>query len=105
MRLGVELDVLDKLIHSYVYGAPKHLHATSSDANFMAYYHYGNHKTCNLHSAEYKKVMVKDSKRGNNILVDPEILPFIPDLHLTPKGIVDVDNKWKSSRPVFDFSF
>ena len=100
LRLGVEPDVLDKLIHGYVYGAPKRLHATSSDKNFMAYYRYGNHKTCDLHSAEYKKVMVKDSKRGNVILVDPKLLSFIPDLHLTPQGIVDVDNKWLSTRTV-----
>ena len=38
LRLGVDPDVLDKLIHGYVYGAPKRLHATSSDKNFMAYY-------------------------------------------------------------------
>lgn len=49
--------------------------------------------------------MVKDSKCGNVILVDPDLLPFIPDLHLTPQGIVDVLNKWKASRPVFDSPF
>ena len=30
---------------------------------------------------------------------------FIPYLHLTPQAIVDVFNKWKSERPVFDLSF
>ena len=46
-----------------------------------------------MYSEEYRKVIMKDSKRGNVILVDPSFLPFIPDLHLTPQGIVDVDNK------------
>lgn len=55
LRLGVDPEVLDNLIHGYIYGAPKHLNATLSDTNFMAYYCYGNHKTCDLYSAEYKK--------------------------------------------------
>ena len=49
--------------------------------------------------------MVKDSKRGNVILVDPLVLLFIPNLHLTPQAMVDVDNPWKDERPVFDSSF
>ena len=105
LQPGVKPEVLEKLIHGYEYGAPKCLKAISSDENFMVYYRYGNHKSCDLHPEEYKKVMVKDSKRGNAIFVDPDLLPFIPDLHLTPQGIVDVYNKWKSSRNVFDSSF
>lgn len=49
--------------------------------------------------------MVKDSKRGNIILVDDLLLHFIPYLHLTPsQALVDVLNKWKNERPIFDSS-
>ena len=49
--------------------------------------------------------MVKDSKRGNTILLDPDILNFVPYLHLTPQAMVDIESKWKDERPVFDSSF
>ena len=49
--------------------------------------------------------MVKDSKRGNTILVDQWLLYFVPHLHLTPQAMVDVENRWKNSRPVFDSLF
>ena len=88
-----------------VCGLPKQLHAFSSNKNVMAYWKYGNHKSCATYADKYKKVMIKDSKHGNKILVDPSLLPFIPDLHLTAQGMVNVINKWKSSLPVFDSSF
>ena len=46
--------------------------------------------------------MLEDSRRGNTLLLDKNLLMFIPHLHLTPQGLVDLDNKWKSDRPVFD---
>ena len=49
--------------------------------------------------------MLKDSRRVNTLLSDKNLLMFIPHLHLTPQGLVDVDNKWKSDRPVFDSTF
>ena len=71
----------------------------------MAYLRYGNHHSCEEHADKFKKVMVKDSKRGNTILVDELLLMFIPFLHLTPQAMVDVLNRWKNERPVFDSSF
>jgi hypothetical protein len=57
------------------------------------------------HPDELRKVFVKDVKRGFAIALDKRLIPFIPDLHVTPLGIVDIDNPWKQSRPVFDSSF
>ena len=98
-------DVLDRLIHGYVYGSPKKINATNSEANFLAYFDYGDHLSCAKHIDEYRKVMIKDSRRGNSILFDPRALPFCPHVHLTPQGIVDVNNLYKWSRPVFNSSF
>ena len=49
--------------------------------------------------------MIKDSRGGNTILLYPRLLLFIPHLHLTPQGMVDIDNPWKPEQPVFDSSF
>ena len=98
-------DVMKEYMHRVIYGAPKVVQAYNTEANFLEYYLHGNHKSCSVNAAEYKKVMVKDSKRGNTILVHQDLLPFVRDLHVTPQGIVDVDNEWKNSRPVYDSTF
>ncbi len=77
----------------------------SLNENFMAYLRYGNHHSCDKHSDKFKKVMAKDSKRGNIILVDEFLLWFIPYLHLTPQAMVDVLNKWKNECLIFDSTF
>jgi hypothetical protein len=98
-------DIMTEYMHRVIYGAPKVVQAHNTEANFLDYYSHGNHKSCTVHDAEYKKVMVKDSKRGNTILVNQDLLPFVRDLHVTPQGIVDADNEWKNSRPVYDSTF
>ena len=37
-------------------------------------------------------------------MVDPAVLYFLQNLHLTPQAMVDVNNPWKDERPVFDSS-
>ena len=105
LRAGVEPALLDKVIHQYEYGAPQQVHGYSSNKNFEEYRAYGNHSSCETHKEKFKQVMLKDSRRGNNLLLDKNLLMFIPHVHLTPQGLVDVDNKWKSDRPVFDSTF
>jgi len=69
---------------------------------FLKYYRYGNHRSADDNPKILKNVLVKHSKRGNTILLDPRLLPFIPHLHLTAQGLVDLMNKWKLPRPIFD---
>ena len=102
---SVDPELLRRIIEIFEYGAPRAASGYSSDENFHAFRRYGNHKSCTLHADKFKEVMVKDSKRGNMILVDDRLLWFIRDLHLTPQAMVDVDNIWKNARPVFDSSF
>ena len=99
---SVDPELLENLLALFERGAPNASAGHSSDENFMEYYRYGNHKSCLEHEDLFKQVMVKDSRRGNVILVDPRMTPFIPNLHLTPNSLVDVENKWKKPRPVFD---
>ena len=102
LSLGVPPRVLEPFLRLLRLGAPSYVNAHGSNANFMDYYRYGNHKSVTTNEEEFRKVMVKDSKRGNILVLDQRLLPFIPHMHLTPQGIVDLDNKWKSARPVFD---
>jgi hypothetical protein len=102
---GVDPTVLNNLIHSYKYGAPKKIDGSSSNENFLKFWRYGNHSTVTDNEEEYKKVMLKDSKRGNSMLIDKRLTLFIPHLHLTPQGLVGLTDKWKSDRPVFDSTF
>ena len=105
LQAGVEPELLNQVIHQYEYGAPQQVHGYSSNENFREYRAYGNHSSCDIHEEKFKQVMLKDSRRGNTLLLDKNLLMFIPNIHLTPQGLVDVDNKWKSDRPVFDSTF
>ena len=75
------------------------------DKNFKKFLYYGKHKLCAKYAKEFKEVMVKDAKQGNTILVDEWLLYFVPNLHLTPQAMVDVEKIWKNSCPVFNSSF
>ena len=105
LQAGVEPALLDQVIHQFEYGAPQQVHGYSSNNNSMKYFCYGNHSSCNTHSKKFWEIMLKDSRHDNFLLLDNNLLMFIPHLHLTPQGLVDVDNKWKLDRLVFDSTF
>ena len=65
----------------------------SCENNFQKFKEYGNHKSVEVNINTYKSLMVKYNRRGNIYVADPELLEFINHLHLTPKELVDVDNK------------
>ena len=77
----------------------------NTEENFQKFKKYGNHTSVEANIDKYEATMIKDNRRGNIYVVDPELLDFIHHMHLTPQGLVDIDNKYKSERPVFDSSF
>lgn len=83
----------------------KNIEGHSTEENFLAYYNYGNHSTADVNPDAMKEVMIKHSKRGNTILIDLRLIPFILHLQLTPQGLVDLDNKWKDTRPIYNSTF
>ncbi|KAG7354495.1 hypothetical protein IV203_003851 [Nitzschia inconspicua] len=105
LQPSVDPEILQELHRVFVYGAPRYCQGSSTEDNFLAVLRYGNHASANSHPDELRKVFVKDLRRGFAIAIDKRLLPFIPDLHVTPLGIVDIENPWKQSRPVFDSSF
>jgi hypothetical protein len=105
LRLSINPHTLQELHCICVYGAPKSCQASATEENFLAYLRYSNHGSAANNPDKLRKVFSKDVKRGLAIALDKRLIPFIPDLHVTPLSIVDIGNPWKQSRPVFDSPF
>jgi hypothetical protein len=105
MAAGVDADIISDLRRVYYYGAPAYINAESTDANFRHYFDYGNHKTILEDIPKTKKAMIKDVRRGYNIVMDKRLALLIPHLHVTPIGMVDLAKIYKEPRPIFDSSF
>ena len=96
---------LAELKRTFTHGAPKYTNASNTEANLLKYYHYGNHSSVDQNPDVFQKVLVKDSRRGHVIILDDRLFQFIPNTHLTPQGLVDIDNPWKKPRAIFDSTF
>ena len=94
-----------ELKRTFVHGAPKVIRAKNTEENLLKYYKYGNHSTVDTNPEVFRKALVKDSRRGNVIVLDDRLFVFIPHTHLTPQGLADLDNPWKKPRTIFDSSF
>lgn len=105
LRPSVDPEVLQELKRIFTFGSPAKCSGTSSYENFLGFLRYGNHASAANNEQELLKVFQKDVRRGFAVALDERSIPFIQDLHVTPLGIVDLDNPWKPSRPVFDSSF
>jgi hypothetical protein len=66
---------------------------------------HGNHKTIEQDWERTEKTVRKDAQRGYNIHMDAELVHFIPNLHLTPQGIANLEDPFKKDRPFFDSTF
>ena len=71
LQAGVEPALLDQVIHQFIYGAPQQVHEYSSNDNFMEYFYY-------IHSKKFWEVMLKDSRCGNTLLLDKNLLDVYP---------------------------
>jgi len=87
------------------YGAPSKCTGDATEENFRKFFQYGNHGSATKNPTKLMEVFTKDVKRGFALAIDARFLPFTPDVHLTLIGIVNIDDRWKSERPVFDASF
>ena len=87
------------------YGIPKTCNAESSAENFRAYLRYGNHKSASADPAKAYQAVLKDNKRGFTLLFDKRLVRFLLNCHLTPQGMTDLDDLFKSPRILFDSTF
>ena len=98
-------DVYDDVHRLLVIGAPALCNAKASKQNFEAYLQYGNHKSANENPTVFEKTIVKQSKRGLTLILDPALVHFTLNTHLTPQGLVDILHHRRKPRPVSDSSF
>lgn len=105
LKGAIEEEVWNDLARLFRNGAPAICNAHSTEENFLAFYRYGNHASAYENVDKTMKNMVKDSKKGYTISMDPAILPYIAHLHLTPMGLTNGSHLYKKSRAFFDSSF
>lgn len=83
-------------------GAPHEMYGHSTYENFKTYKDYGNHKSILLKPEKIKKVMNKENKYCYAMAFPAWIARFVPNMHLTPQGLVVKPGK--NDRLIFDAS-
>jgi hypothetical protein len=92
------------LVRIFAQGAPTHINAECSQANYRAYRDYGNHKSFDDTTGIVTKTLLKDVKRGCALMLDPLVLDFLENTKTTPHSIFDIDHPYKNPRTVCDAS-
>ena len=87
------------LTRVFLQGSPSKCNAFADSANYQAYRKYGNHKTIDEHMEKVRKTMAKEARNDFVLTLDPALIDFVPNAHVTPLGVVNVDTK---PRCVFD---
>ncbi|KAI2490018.1 hypothetical protein MHU86_24562 [Fragilaria crotonensis] len=98
-------DVYDDVDRILTTGAPAYCNAEATNENFNAYLNYGNHKSARENPDAFRSTIVKQSKRGLTLIMDPALVHFTLNTHLTPQGLVDILHHRRKPRPVSDSSF
>jgi hypothetical protein len=101
----VEPALIYDIRRTFTKGIPRTCRAFSTEANFQAFYNYGNHTSHNSAPDKVAAALAKDAKRGFVIPFDTRVVPFVLNCHVTPQGMIDLDTPYKSPRSIFDSSF
>ncbi len=100
----VDHDILVDLRRILIQGTPALCQAEATEENFQAAFAYGNHKSVSQNIPLIKKALLKEASKGYVLVADPLLSFFIPHLHRSPMGIVNVDDPFKKARIIFDAS-
>jgi len=92
LTCGAPPDLLTDLSRIFNSGIPAVCNISATEANFQAYYDYGNHSTVALEPTKTYQALVKDNKKGYTLLFDQRLIPFLLHCHVTPQGIIDQEN-------------
>ena len=84
-------------------GCPNKMNASSTHANFMDFFRYGNHSSIDKDVEKTKKAMNKEDRNQYLIPLPSWLTRFIYNLHVTPQGLLV--KKGKNDRLVWDGSF
>ena len=69
-------------------GSPTEFKGESSLDNFLDYWRYGNHQSIDKNHTKIEKVMNKEDKHKYLLPFPCWLARFIPDIHVTPQGLV-----------------
>jgi hypothetical protein len=86
----IDPDIWSDLERILISGAPALCSAEATEENFQAYLTYGNHTSVKENQEEFAKAVVKQCKRGLTLIMDPDLIHFALNVHVTPQGIVDI---------------
>jgi hypothetical protein len=95
-RANVDPGVLANLKRNFTLGSPSFCNANATERNFRAFLAYGNHKTITEDLPKTQKALAKDIRRGYVLIMDPWLTFFVPNLHQTPLGMVDLNSCTKT---------
>jgi hypothetical protein len=98
-------DVYNDLKRILTTGAPALCNAQATESNFQAYFKYGNHQSVKQNQQTFEATIIKQSKRGLTLIMDPNLIHFTLNAHLSPQGLVDVLHTRRKPRPLSDSSF
>ena len=87
----------------YTVGAPKYFNGHSDRQNFLNYRHYGNHSSIKHKPELIRKALNKEDQHRFALPFPGWVSRFIPNLHLTPEGLIV--RPGKNDRIIFDASF
>ncbi len=102
---AVDPSILHDLERIFTVGVPALCNAEATETNFKAAFRYGNHKTVYEDVSKTKKAITKEARKGYVLVLDPWLSYFIPHLHRTPIGIINLQSNYKKLRVIFDASF
>ena len=86
----IDPDIWSDLERILISGAPALCNAVATEENFQAYRTNDNHTSVRENQEEFAKSIVKQSKRGLTLIMDPDLIHFALNVHVTPQGIVDL---------------
>ena len=101
----IDADIWTDLHRILIQGAPALCNVTATEENFQAFLQYGNHTSPADNQDIIAATVIKQSKRGLTLIMDPALVHFALNIHLTPQGLVDIIHKRRKPRQLSDCSF
>jgi hypothetical protein len=105
LQPAVDDDIFQAVKRILTMGAPTLCNAEATDNNFQAALQYGNHKSVRDNEEVYGQTIIKNTKRGLILIMDPNLIHFTLNAHISPQGLVDINDQRRKPRPICDSSF
>jgi hypothetical protein len=95
----VDPDIYSDVSRILTFGAPALCQAEASKENFQAYLKYGNHQSVSQNQSVFESTIIKQSKQGLILIMDPQLIHFELNAHLSPKASSTLSTNVESPAP------